>query len=91
MLQPPEGRSDAATVSEYGLTDREHDVLRLLAAGLRNRSIADELYIGSETVKSHLKSIYRKLGVSSRGEAAAMVLRDRDDERTGEPNRERRS
>ncbi|MFN8052221.1 MAG: response regulator transcription factor [Acidimicrobiales bacterium] len=58
------------------LSYREAEVLALLSQGLRNRAIANALYVGEETVKSHLKSIYRKLGVSSRGEAIAAALRD---------------
>ncbi len=48
------------------LTRRERDVLRLLATGLTNRAIADELGIGSETVKDHVASLYRKLDVGDR-------------------------
>ena len=48
------------------LTRRERDVLRLLADGLTNRAIADELGIGAETVKDHVASLYRKLDVGDR-------------------------
>ena len=53
------------------LSYREAEVLVLLSQGLRNRSIADALGVGEETVKSHLKAVYRKLGVGTRGEAIA--------------------
>jgi len=53
------------------LTDREEEILALLAAGLTNREIAEELVISSETVKKHAGSIYGKLGVNNRTEAAA--------------------
>ena len=53
------------------LTDREHDVLRLLPTRLTLREIADELFISMNTLKFHLKVIYRKLGCGSRAEAAA--------------------
>ncbi|HNS52714.1 MAG TPA: response regulator transcription factor [Anaerolineae bacterium] len=53
------------------LTDRELDVLRLLARGWDNSRIAQELVITEGTVKNHITSIYGKLGVSSRAEATA--------------------
>ncbi len=53
------------------LSDRERDVLRLLDSRLTEREIAGELYISFNTVHSHVKSLYRKLGVSSRAEAVA--------------------
>jgi LuxR family maltose regulon positive regulatory protein len=51
------------------LSDREIDVLRLLARGLRNREIAAALYVSYNTVHSHIRSIYRKLGAASRSDA----------------------
>ena len=57
------------------LTDRERDVLELLAQGRSTRQIAEELFVGEETVKSHLGHIYQKLGVSDRVQAVAMALR----------------
>ena len=59
--------------SEFGerLSERESAVLRLAAAGLAQRQIAEQLFISYNTVKSHLKTSYRKLGVSSREEAVA--------------------
>ena len=51
------------------LTDRERTVLRLLGSGLSEREIGRELFISFNTVHSHVKSIYRKLGVASREEA----------------------
>ena len=63
------------------LTRREQDVLGLLAQRLTNTEIAERLFIGSETVKSHLASIYRKLKVKGRREAVAQ-LAQREDSRT---------
>jgi predicted ATPase/DNA-binding CsgD family transcriptional regulator len=53
-----------------GLSDREAEVLRLVAMGLTNAQTARELYISPRTVDRHLNSVYRKLGVSSRAAAA---------------------
>jgi LuxR family maltose regulon positive regulatory protein len=53
------------------LTHREREILELVAAGLTNREIADELVISLQTVKKHACNIYGKLGVRSRTEAAA--------------------
>ncbi len=53
------------------LTDREHEVLRLIAAGLTNQQIADELFIAHSTVKTHINNMYGKLSVSRRTQAVA--------------------
>lgn len=55
------------------LTDRETEVLHLMAKGLTNNQIADALAIAEGTVKNHLVNIYQKLGVHSRAEAVAWV------------------
>jgi DNA-binding NarL/FixJ family response regulator len=52
------------------LTERENDVLRLLAKGLANKEIARDLVIGEKTVKTHVSNILAKLGVQSRTQAA---------------------
>jgi DNA-binding NarL/FixJ family response regulator len=57
-----------------GLTQRETQAMRALARGLSNKEIADELFLTVPTVKSHLTSLYRKLGVSNRTEAAGWAL-----------------
>ncbi|MFD1804946.1 response regulator [Pasteurella oralis] len=61
-----------ATDPMYSLTDREMDVLRLIATGLSNKQIAGQLFISEETVKVHIRNLLRKLNVHSR--VAATVL-----------------
>jgi DNA-binding CsgD family transcriptional regulator len=58
-----------------GLTQREVDVLTLVAEGLRNPEIAERLYLTPKTVSHHLTSVYGKLGVSTRTEAARVAAR----------------
>jgi DNA-binding NarL/FixJ family response regulator len=62
--------------ARQGLTQRESEILSYVVAGLSNRGIANKLIIGDETVKTHLSSIYRKLGVSDRTGAVATALRE---------------
>jgi DNA-binding NarL/FixJ family response regulator len=56
------------------LTHREQDVIAFLTVGKTNREIATELHISVATVKAHLSSIYAKLGVSNRTQAALVGL-----------------
>ncbi len=62
--------------AHLGLTQRESEVLSLLVAGLSNRAIAMKLVVSDETVKTHSRGIYRKLGVSDRAGAVAVALRE---------------
>lgn len=66
-----QGEEEVAKVS--GLTKRELAILQELARGLSNDAIAKELWITRETVKFHVRNIYRKLGVSNRTEAARIA------------------
>jgi DNA-binding NarL/FixJ family response regulator len=69
----------AASVSEHvpQLTQRERDVLRLLADGLANEEIGRRLFISSETVRTHLRKAMEKLGADTRTQAVAVALRER--------------
>jgi DNA-binding NarL/FixJ family response regulator len=71
----PEAPPPARLLTRYGLTDRELTVLRLLAAGRTNPQIGAELYISASTASVHVSNILRKLGVSSRVQAAAVAER----------------
>lgn len=62
--------------ASLGLTQRESEVLELMVAGMSNRAIASELVLGAETVKSHIRTIYRKLDVNDRAGAVAAALRE---------------
>jgi len=53
-----------------GLSHRERDVVRALSEGLSNRQIAEQLWVSEQTVKFHLRNVYRKLSFATRGEAA---------------------
>ena len=59
------------------LTDRELDVLKLVAKGLSNREIAEELYISENTVKNHVRNILEKLQLHSRMEAVVYAMREK--------------
>jgi LuxR family transcriptional regulator, maltose regulon positive regulatory protein len=59
------------------LSERELTVLRYLTGGLSEREIAGELFVSFNTVHTHVKSVYRKLGVSSRAEALARAREQR--------------
>lgn len=63
--------------SESPLTQRETEVLHHLSRGKSYTMIADELFVDGETVRSHIKNIYRKLEVSSKADAIAKAMRER--------------
>ncbi|GAB2711984.1 helix-turn-helix transcriptional regulator [Arthrobacter bambusae] len=70
-LDPP--TAPVGDIGGWGLAEREIEVLQLLAAGQRNRSISAKLHISENTVKFHVRNIFRKLGVGSRTEAIALA------------------
>jgi DNA-binding NarL/FixJ family response regulator len=75
----------AATAGGQLLTRREAEVLPLLQQGRSNPQIALALHVGVETVRTHARNIYRKLGVSSRGELVAPRVLERADPPSPEP------
>jgi two-component system, NarL family, nitrate/nitrite response regulator NarL len=66
-LAPPVGGS--------ALTSREYQIADLVSRGLTNREVANRLFLGEATVKSHLRAVLRKLGVAGRQEIAAALVR----------------
>jgi DNA-binding NarL/FixJ family response regulator len=69
------GTQSAAAAAPFGLTARELEVMRLVAAGRGNREIAAELFISPRTASVHVSNILGKFQVASRGEAAAAAHR----------------
>lgn len=77
----PEGFTDdsagdalARWAHEHGITGREEEVLRLMAAGATNRDMARQLFISESTLKKHVNAVYRKLGVKNRVQFAHTLL-----------------
>jgi two-component system NarL family response regulator len=74
-LQPRVAAKLAQRVQEEPLTEREEQILKLLAEGKSNRAIGHALFITESTVKSHLKTLFVKLDVTSRAEAIALAAK----------------
>jgi DNA-binding NarL/FixJ family response regulator len=77
-LKAPHQARDAGELSVvHGLrlTSRELEILQLIADGLGNRQIAQELYVSEDTVKTHVRHVLNKLRVPSRAGAVAIALR----------------
>jgi len=76
-LERLEAPADIASERPHGLTPRELQVLRLVAAGKTNKAIASELFLSEKTVDRHLSNIFDKLDVSSRAGATAFAYEHR--------------
>jgi len=74
MAQFTTGRPTGAQEMVESLTDREIEVLRLVAKGLTNKAIGHELGISDRTVQGHLANIFGKLGVGTRTEAVLLAV-----------------
>lgn len=68
------GDSDGGASAAHDLTSRQLEVLRLVAAGMRNREIADELFVSEHTIARHIQNIFARLNVSSRTAATAFAF-----------------
>ena len=82
LMQPAVARAvraafERAPVPDYGLTDRERDVLREMVAGGTQREIAERLFVSASTVNSHVQHVYEKLHVHSGSAAVAKAVRER--------------
>ena len=75
LLHPARERDGVAQAPQFGLTSRELDVLRLVAAGKANKTIAAELSISQRTAGTHVSSLLAKLGLSSRTQLALWAVR----------------
>jgi DNA-binding NarL/FixJ family response regulator len=77
IIEPAKAADIAPLIVEaYELTQRELEVTRLIARGLGTSQIARELYLSPHTVRDHVKAVFEKVGVSSRGELVAKVFAD---------------
>jgi DNA-binding NarL/FixJ family response regulator len=75
VAEPERVHIDEHSAEALGLTPREAEVLALVAVGRTNRQIGQELYVSDKTASVHVSNILRKLGVSTRVDAAAVAQR----------------
>lgn len=75
-LSRPDSAVQGSAVTE--LTERETEILRLIATGAKNREIADALFLSAHTVKTHIYNIFRKINVNTRTQAAKWAMGNLD-------------
>lgn len=91
-ISEPEGRRKKRAVGYEGLSQREVDVIKLMAKGYNNRQIADILFISEHTVKVHIRNIFRKIDVADRTNAVlwaienGLVLKDKESIKPDKPH-----
>jgi DNA-binding CsgD family transcriptional regulator len=73
----PRGPRATTSANPYSLTERQLEILELLAEGLRTAQIAERLSITPKTLEHHVSAVFAKLGVHTRAEAVSIVLRQR--------------
>ena len=75
IIEPARPHELAPLIADaYGLTERERAVTQLVAQGLPTNAIADRLFLSPWTVQDHLKAIFEKVGVGTRGELVARLF-----------------
>jgi DNA-binding NarL/FixJ family response regulator len=75
VVEPAKSTDIAPIIIEaYGLSPRERDVVRAIARGSSTPDIAAELFLSAHTVRDYIKSVFEKVGVSSRGELVAKLF-----------------
>ncbi len=73
-VEEPRTRHERRSTIEVGLTPRETEVIALIAAGVRNKEISRRLELSMNTVKSHIRTAYRSMGVTSRTQAVLWAV-----------------
>ena len=81
------GAALACIALEYALTPREADVVTCVAQGMSREAVADALCVGPETVKTHLRSVYRKLDVHTQAELRAFVAKTQEQLKEVDPQK----
>jgi len=75
VLRRASGHARYTSATASGLTEREIETLRLIARGMPTKAMASEMHISKASVDTHLRNVYRKLGVNNRGEAVSLALK----------------